>query len=540
MRIHIVCPSDEPSGSAESLHQFGRAAATLGYDTRIAYGGDPIFGAVPSAFRPYGLRNDQDVADGPDVLALAAHTDVAALEHLGAAHKLVWWLRLDPAAEAEVERALAVPGAIHLAQSEYARRFLAERGVEAKLVGDYVARSFVDRASAMMPAEKLNTVLYNADATDAFTPQLIAASQGVLQWVPVTGLSRDDVAELMAYSKIYVDFGAHAGRTRLPREALAAGCVVVTGRRGAAGNSVDLALPDGFQFDETDASMLSVLDRIALSVMDFDSADAAFEPARAIVLEQEVEVRGQVSQCLAHVLSERGLASEIKQPRRAVAAIRRPAADAPTSTPPVQPAPMRSDVTAPPRADDSITVVIATIPPRVKLLRRALDSVIAQTLSPAAVVVEWDHRKTGAAATKNRAIEKVNTEWVAFLDDDDAFLPEHLSKLHACAVENDADVVYPMPRAEAKARSGIPALRFGMPFDADELRRAPYIPNTVLARTDLVQKVGGFECAPGTVWDDYGLFLKLLAVGAKFVHLPEVTWIWNQLGQGTAGVPDLW
>jgi len=294
VRIHIVCPSDEPSGSAESLHQFGRAAATLGFDTRIAYGGDPIFGAVPSAFRSYGLRNDQDVADGPDVLALAAHTDVAALEHLGAARKLVWWLRLDPLAEAEVERALAVPGAIHLAQSEYARRFLADRGVEAMLVGDYVARSFVDRATAMMPAEKLSTVLYNADPTDELTPQLIAASQGVLQWVPVAGLGRDDVAELMAYSKVYVDFGAHAGRTRLPREALAAGCAVITGRRGAAGNGVDLALPEGFQFDEAECSVLSVLDRIALAVMNFDSSTAQFAPSRAVVASESTLLAEQL------------------------------------------------------------------------------------------------------------------------------------------------------------------------------------------------------------------------------------------------------
>jgi hypothetical protein len=303
VRIHIVCPSDEPTVSAESLHQFGRAAATLGYDTRIAYGGDPLFGAIASAFRAYGLRNDQDVADEPDVFVPVAHTDVAAVEHLTVARKLVWWLRLDPSAEPEVSRALAVPGAVHLAQSEYARQFLAERGIEATLVGDYIARTFVDRATALMPAAKLDTVLYNADATDSFTPQLVAASQGVLQWVPVAGLGRDDVAELMAYSKVYVDFGTHAGRTRLPREALAAGCVVVGGRRGAAGTGVDLVLPEGFQFDETEASVLSVLDRIALAVMDFDDAAAAFRDAREEVRAGEATVREQLGAALAELAS---------------------------------------------------------------------------------------------------------------------------------------------------------------------------------------------------------------------------------------------
>lgn len=302
MRIHIVCPSDRVTGSAESLHQFGRAAATLGFDARIAYGGDPLFGAVASAFRSYGLRNDQDIADDADVLVLVAHTDVDAIRHLSAATKLIWWLRLDEEATDQIERALAVPGAIHLAQSEYARGFLAGRGVEARLVGDYVPRSFIDRATAMLPVEKLDTVLFNVDASDALTPQLIEASRGVLEWVPVAGLSGDEVAELMAYSKVYVDFGAHAGRTRLPREALAAGCCVITGRRGAAGNDLDLDLPDGYTFDETDPDVLThVLNRVALTVMNFAETQPGLSGAGAAVLAQSSLLSDQIEEFLTEL-----------------------------------------------------------------------------------------------------------------------------------------------------------------------------------------------------------------------------------------------
>jgi hypothetical protein len=113
--------------------------------------------------------------------------------------------------------------------------------------------------------------------------------------VPVTGLSRDEVAELLAYSKVYVDFGAHAGRTRLPREALAAGCVVVTGRRGAAGNGVDLALPEGFAFDESESTVLTVLDRIALAVMDFPESSLAFITATEAVRAEREQLAAQVA-----------------------------------------------------------------------------------------------------------------------------------------------------------------------------------------------------------------------------------------------------
>ncbi len=59
--------------------------------------------------------------------------------------------------------------------------------------------------------------------------------------------------------------------------------------------------------------------------------------------------------------------------------------------------------------------------------------------------VEYDHEHTGAAATKNRGLAKVTTEWVAFLDDDDQFKPEHLEKLREAQLDSGADVVYSLP-----------------------------------------------------------------------------------------------
>jgi glycosyltransferase involved in cell wall biosynthesis len=76
-----------------------------------------------------------------------------------------------------------------------------------------------------------------------------------------------------------------------------------------------------------------------------------------------------------------------------------------------------------------ITVVIPSIPSRAKMLDRALASVKAQTLRPERVVVEFDDDRLGAAATRQRGLEKVTTPWVAFLDDDDEFLPGHLYAL---------------------------------------------------------------------------------------------------------------
>lgn len=173
------------------------------------------------------------------------------------------------------------------------------------------------------------------------------------------------------------------------------------------------------------------------------------------------------------------------------------------------------------------------------MLRRALWSVLAQTRLPRAVIVEFDGDHTGAAATKNRALARVDTEWVAWLDDDDQFLPLHLEALATAQQATGADVIYPWPVMDG-ADDPRPD-RFGKPFDAAELRRGSYIPTTSLFRTSLAKAAGGFRSPPGSNYDDWGLYLGMLERGATFFHLPVRTWVWNvRPGMNTSGQPDRW
>lgn len=189
-----------------------------------------------------------------------------------------------------------------------------------------------------------------------------------------------------------------------------------------------------------------------------------------------------------------------------------------------------------------ITVIIATIPPRTKMLRQAIWSVLAQTLRPEAIIVEYDHEHEGAAATKNRALEKVTTRWTACLDDDDWLKPNHLQVLYDAAFLDEPypDVIYSWP--EMVGNTDPRPDRFGVPFDADELRRGSYIPTTALFKTRLAQAVGGFQPPPPPLppLDDHGLWLAMLNSGAEFDHVPERTWLWRVEGQNTSGLGNRW
>ncbi|VVO58236.1 hypothetical protein PS900_00660 [Pseudomonas fluorescens] len=112
-----------------------------------------------------------------------------------------------------------------------------------------------------------------------------------------------------------------------------------------------------------------------------------------------------------------------------------------------------------------IRVLITTVPGRTELLRRAIASVCAQTISPDSVVIVCDramrpadsataieplvedlhwlenHGPAGVANAWNTGIDYIAQRWpddyLAILDDDDTWDPEHLAGCLSCAVQAD-------------------------------------------------------------------------------------------------------
>ena len=195
-----------------------------------------------------------------------------------------------------------------------------------------------------------------------------------------------------------------------------------------------------------------------------------------------------------------------------------------------------------------VTVVIPTIKPRKGLLRRAVNSVMAQDMGgyhrpKIEIAIDRDHE--GSAATRNRALAKVRTPWVAFLDDDDYFLPDHLRTL-LDAICPDYDVIYTGCRVIGAGFEEIPRQeewgRFGEDFDPELLRDHSYLPVTSLVRTKIAQDswFGPPNHDPMSPYDDWGFYLRALDRGARFKHIPEATWVWHHHGQNTSGQGDRW
>lgn len=175
------------------------------------------------------------------------------------------------------------------------------------------------------------------------------------------------------------------------------------------------------------------------------------------------------------------------------------------------------------------------------MLAEAVSSIWGQTRPPDALHVAIDNTGQGACATRQTALDAVSTEWVAFLDSDDMFLPRHLEWCLAHAEATGADFVYPWFKIlqqhadgrrniiEWNAQTGdgvFPPGHYQNDFDPDDPVETTM---TVLVRTELAKKVGLRTLDRGQVntGEDRAFTLDCLHAGAKIVHLRRFSWLWR-------------
>jgi hypothetical protein len=170
-----------------------------------------------------------------------------------------------------------------------------------------------------------------------------------------------------------------------------------------------------------------------------------------------------------------------------------------------------------------IAVVTPTLPSRKELLQECKDSVKQQIWNGETYhAIGADLTGEGAALTRNKIVQSLDSsyEWIAFLDDDDKFLPNHLAVVtEACS---GADVVY----SECK-EEGFQKTWNTRDFNYEAVRKENYIPVTALVRRSAFEKVGGFKEKPYP-GEDQWLWLRMYEAGCRLVYVPQETWIYRQ------------
>lgn len=185
----------------------------------------------------------------------------------------------------------------HWVQSEYARQFVKLNGIpddKIHFVGDYLNQAFLAKVENIDFSQKENQVAFNPKKGFEITQILMNVAPDI-NWRPIQNMTPEQVQELLAKCKVYIDFGNHPGKDRIPREAALSGCVVITGMRGSAANDVDINIPCEFKFDVRNCQPGDVINKIKVAFENFDSEYYKQKDYRRRILEDKKRFAEEVA-----------------------------------------------------------------------------------------------------------------------------------------------------------------------------------------------------------------------------------------------------
>ncbi|WP_394789616.1 hypothetical protein [Rhodoferax sp.] len=302
-KVQVVCPGNAMTAGPEALHQLVERMNALGQPAAMVYHPFNRTFAIPPAYQKYQAPVEK-YSDLPGNLILFPEIFTKLALQTQQAEAAIWWMSVNNFTCVRYRNPLrdklryfknqikgripwrglnALRGLRHFAQSHYAKLFLQENGIEALLLSDpipvYTAPAYVATLpQRLAQSERLNRIFYNPHKGAAVTAQLKAAFPA-WDFMPLTGYNREQLAEHFLTGKLYMDFGHHPGKDRLPREAALHGCCVITGLYGSAANSVDVPMDARYKLDplfptfiaDFEREVLRIFNATAESQHDFDA-----------------------------------------------------------------------------------------------------------------------------------------------------------------------------------------------------------------------------------------------------------------------------
>lgn len=195
--------------------------------------------------------------------------------------------------------------------------------------------------------------------------------------------------------------------------------------------------------------------------------------------------------------------------------------------------------------------IVIPVKNRPQLIIRCLDSIKAQSARPLKVIVvdngstddtvseirNWgrhncddtldltiiDEQKPGAAAARNKGLGTVNTEWVMFLDSDDAMQPALLNDLlNKINSQPSLDLIYWNCIIKTPEKDVPRCRRFG---NNHLFERQIY--NSLLCtvnfavKTQFIREIGGWDILLRG-WDDWELGIRLLLNKPNIAYIPKM------------------
>ena len=263
-KLIILCKGDSVTGGSELVHQLCHELSSLNLKASVCYYPFNNSYKIPSAYSIYNVEQCNIEDDASNLIILPEVATKYAWK-INKSKIGVWWLSIDNFYRKKGDNFLKdylkyykdlvrlrlmplsfMKNFLHFAQSHYAYTYLKKYNIKSKYLSDYLNPiHFAD-----VERNKKNFILYNPVKGKKITQKLIEKNKE-FNFIPLEKLSNEQVQNLFNEAKLYIDFGNHPGKDRMPREAIMADCCIITGKRGSAKNAVDIPIPEKYKFNDS-------------------------------------------------------------------------------------------------------------------------------------------------------------------------------------------------------------------------------------------------------------------------------------------------
>jgi len=321
-KIIIFCPNNSETGGVECLHQLCDVLRSNNIDAYMYYYKKSSYESIPNQYRQYNIKVLEKFKDDSSQLVVLPEI---FCEHMFLFKKsvvFIWWLSIDnyfkycfsnmniisktkhilksilnSSIKYKFKFENLNSNVQHLCQSQYAKEFLLKKSVnlsKTHMLNDYINEVYTTPSQTNKIIKK-DIVLYNPKKGFQYTEKIIKTNPDI-NFIPLINYTKEELYDLFKTAKVYIDFGNHPGRDKIPREACALDCIIFVGRSGSAMNDIDVPIGSTFKIDFEDFHPIEIGNNIRLSFSDYYDLVNDFKSYKSIILkDKEVFVQQTLS-----------------------------------------------------------------------------------------------------------------------------------------------------------------------------------------------------------------------------------------------------
>lgn len=317
--FYIACPANFATGGPEDLHQLADELRNMGHKAYMYYynykksKGHPVHKEYVHFNIPYVTKVENDENN---VLILPETSTVMLWKKkYSKMQHVVWWLSvtnffivLNKIKEKKmffwkkIFKKNQIPtvdnlnkiNAFHLAHSYFSLDFL--RNNKMNILGqiqDYMDDMFYTNEDLFAQKEKI--VTYNGVKNGEFLEKIKAKTPDV-NWLPMQNMTLKEVADCMKRAMVYIDFGYHPGKEKMPREACLLDCCMIVGKDGSAKYKEDMPILDEYHFEKDEKYIPEIINKIYDCLENYETKIKDFKTYKEFLLKEKETFKADVKQ----------------------------------------------------------------------------------------------------------------------------------------------------------------------------------------------------------------------------------------------------